>query len=111
MEWLQQLRFHDRTRHSLMTSSEMDSHHPCRLSLSPIHLKKHMFTQLWQTRPVEPSSLRNEGKSEAEPSCPNTLAGEVGILKFNDSKSWNSAGRSKELDHALSGFADSNPFH
>lgn len=28
-------------------------------------------------RPVDLSSLRNEGKSEAETSCPNSLAGEV----------------------------------
>lgn len=34
----------------------------------------------------------------------------VKYLKFND-KTWNSAAGSEQLDHAFSGFADSDPLH
>lgn len=109
MEWFNQLGYRDCTRHGLMTSSEMDSYDPCGFSLSLIYLEstfRHscnrwvpwgrvlwgMKVNLKQKRPVQTALL-------------------VKFMKFNDTKTWNSAGGSKQLDHALPGFADSDPFH
>lgn len=109
MEWFNQLGYRDCTRHGLMTSSEMDSYDPCGFSLSLIYLESTfihscnrwvpwgrvlwgMKVNLKQKRPVQTALL-------------------VKYMKFNDTKTWNSAGGSKQLDHALPGFADSDPFH